>query len=93
MTYKVKMTTAFKKSYKRCQKLGMDMKLLDEIIDTLRKGDKLDQRHRDHGLTGNWIGFRECHIKPDWLLVYLLEDDILTLTAVDTGTHVDIFSK
>lgn len=71
----------------------MDMKLLDEIIDTLRRGETLDQRHRDHGLTGNWIGFRECHVKPDWLLVYLLEDDILTLTVVDTGTHADIFSK
>ena len=69
----------------------MDMKLLDEIIDTLRKGDKLDQRHRDHGLTGNWIGFRECHIKPDWLLVYSIDDEELELFLFRTGSHSDLF--
>ena len=51
----------------------------------------MEERYRDHALSGNFRGFRECHIKPDWLLVYLIENDILTLNLVDTGSHADIF--
>ena len=91
--YQVKFTTAFKKSYKLMQKRGLNMTDLDTVIDTLRQGKKLDDRYRDHSLTGNYIGFRECHIKPDWLLIYLIENDILTLTLVDTGSHSDLFNK
>ena len=90
--YEVKFTAAFKKSYRQMKKRGYDISLLDEVIDQLRQGKKLDEKYRDHGLTGNWSGFRECHVKPDWLLVYLIENDILTLTLVDTGSHADIFS-
>ena len=57
-------------------------------MDRLRRGETLEERYCDHALSGN---FRECHIKPDWLLVYLIENDILTLTLVDTGSHTDIF--
>lgn len=89
--YEVKFTTTYKKSYKLMKKRGLDVSELDEAIDILRQGKKLDEKYRDHALTGNYAGFRECHIKPDWLLVYLLENDILTLTLVDTGTHSDIF--
>ncbi len=89
--YEVKFTTTYKKSYKLMKKRGLDVSELDEVIDILRQGKKLDEKYRDHALTGNYAGFRECHIKPDWLLVYLLENDILTLTLVDTGTHSDIF--
>lgn len=89
--YQVKFTTTFKKSYKLMKKRGLDISLLDEVIDLLRQGKQLDEKYKDHALSGNFIGFRECHIKPDWLLVYLLENDILTLTLVDTGTHSDIF--
>ena len=64
---------------------------LDDVVDTLRQGKQLDAKYRDHELNGKFKGFRECHIKPDWLLVYLIENDILTLTLVDTGTHSDIF--
>lgn len=91
--YQVKFTTAYKKSYKLMQKRGLDMTALDIVVDTLRRGKTLDEKYRDHGLTGNFIGFRECHIKPDWLLIYLIENDILTLTLVDTGSHSDLFKK
>ena len=73
------------------KKRGLDLSLLDNVVDTLRQGRQLDVKYRDHELSGNFKGFRECHIKPDWLLVYLIENDILTLTLVDTGTHADIF--
>lgn len=91
--YNVKFTTAFKKSYKLMKKRGLDISALDEVVDLLRRGKQLDEKYHDHGLTGNFVGFRECHIKPDWLLVYFIENDILTLTLVDTGTHSDIFKK
>ena len=91
--YTIKYTSTFKKSYKLMQKRGLNIQELDDVVDALRQGKVLDERYRDHGLTGNFAGFRECHIKPDWLLVYLIENDVLTLTLVDTGTHSDIFRK
>lgn len=93
MMYQVKFTSAFKKSYKLMKKRGLDMSALDDVVDTLRQGKPLDEKHHDHALTGNFVGFRECHIKQDWLLIYLLENNILTLTLVDTGSHSDIFKK
>ena len=75
------------------KKRGLDLSLLDEVVDLLRQGKQLDEKYRDHSLSGGFIGFRECHIQPDWLLVYLIENDILTLTLVDTGSHSDIFKK
>ena len=91
MMYTLKFTTAFKKSYKLMKKRGLDLYLLDQVVDILRRGIPLDEKYRDHELTGSFKGFRECHIKPDWLLIYLVEKDILTLTLVDTGTHSDLF--
>ena len=82
--YQVKFTSAFKKSYKRMKKRGLDITLLDEVIEKLRLGQTLEEKYRDHELKGNFVGFRECHIKPDWLLIYLIEDDILTLTLADS---------
>ena len=93
MMYEVKFTSAFKKSYKLMKKRGLDMSALDDVVDTLRQGKPLDEKHHDHALTGSFVGFRECHIKPDWLLIYLIENNILTLTLVDTGSHSDIFKK
>ena len=90
--YEVKFTTAYKRSYKLMKKRGYDLSLLDEVIDRLQQGKTLDKKYRDNGLSGRFQGFRECHIKPDWLLVYLVEKNILTLTLVDTGTHGDIFN-
>ncbi len=91
--YQVKFTTAYKKAYKLMKKRGLDISLLDEVVDLLRQGRQLEERYRDHGLTGDLAGFRECHIKPDWLLIYLIENDILTLTLIDTGSHPDLFKK
>lgn len=73
------------------KKRGLDLSLLDNVVDMLRQGRQLAAKYRDHELSGKLKGFRECHIKPDWLLVYLIENDILTLTLVETGTHADIF--
>ena len=93
MMYQVKFTAAYKKSYKVMKKRGLDLSLLDEVVDLLRQGKRLNEKYRDHALSGNFAGFRECHIQPDWLLVYLIENDVLTLTLVDTGSHSDIFKK
>lgn len=89
--YRVKYTNAFKKAYKKMVKRGLNTSLLDDVISKLIIGEALDEKYKDHSLKGNFIGYRECHIKPDWLLVYLIEDDILTLTLVNTGSHSDIF--
>ena len=75
------------------KKRGLDISLLDEVVGLLRQGRQLEERYRDHGLTGDLAGFRECHIKPDWLLIYLIENDVLTLTLIDTGSHSDLFRK
>ena len=91
--YQVKFTTAYKKSYKLMKKRGLNISLLNEVVDLLRQGRQLEERYHDHGLTGDLAGFRECHIKPDWLLIYLIENDILTLTLIDTGSHSDLFRK
>ena len=91
--YKIKFTSAYKKSYKLMKKRGMDLSLLNDVVDRLRQGLPLEERHHDHELKGRFAGFRECHIKPDWLLIYLLENEILTLTLVDTGSHSDLFQK
>lgn len=70
---------------------GKDVTILDNVIEMLRKGITLDEKYKDHQLTGNFALFRECHIKSDWLLIYMIENDILTLTLIDTGSHSDLF--
>ena len=89
--YKVKITNTFKRSYKLMKKRGLAISLLDKDIDDIRQGKELDIKYRNHELKGKFKGFYECHIQPDWLLIYLIENDILTLTLVDTGSHADIF--
>ncbi len=83
-------TTQFKKDYKLALKRHLDIELLDDIIRTLSRGEPLPERNRDHALTGNWAGHRECHILPDWLLIYRIEDDVLVLTLARTGSHGDL---
>lgn len=63
------------------------------MVATLAMGDPLPEKRKDHTLTGNWVGHRECHIQPDWLLVYRIEDNVLVLTLSRTGTHSDLFGK
>ena len=82
-----------KKDYKLALKRHMDIALLDDIIRILSRGEPLPEKNRDHALTGDWVGHRECHILPDWLLVYRIENDVLVLTLARTGTHSDLFGK
>lgn len=91
MKYRLEITTKFKKDYKKCKKRGYDMSLLEEVIDTLVAGKELDRKYRDHLLHGNYEGFHECHILPDWLLIYSKKENQLVLTAVRMGTHSDLF--
>ena len=91
--YTVKPTTQFKKDYKRAMKRGLKIELLEKVVELLAMGEALPEKNRDHELSGNWIGHRECHIQPDWLLVYRIEDDVLVLTLTRTGTHSDLFGK
>lgn len=86
-------TNQFKKDYKQAMKRHLNIELLDDIIRKLAKCEALPEKNRDHALTGNWVGHRECHIQPDWLLVYRIEDDVLVLTLARTGTHSDLFGK
>ena len=86
-------TTQFKKDYKLALRRHLDIELLDNIIRSLSRGEPLPERNKDHALTGDWVGHRECHILPDWLLVYRIEDDVLVLTLARTGTHSDLFGK
>ncbi|MCM1251355.1 MAG: type II toxin-antitoxin system YafQ family toxin [Clostridium sp.] len=86
-------TGQFRKDYKRMKKRGCDMEMLEKIIDVLMAQQPLPERCRDHGLTGNYAGFRECHILPDWLLIYAIDKGKLILTASRTGTHADLFAK
>ena len=86
-------TTQFKKDYKLALKRNMDIELLDNIIRALSRGEILPEKNKDHSLSGDWVGNRECHIQPDWLLVYRIDDDVLVLTLSRTGTHSDLFNR
>ena len=91
--YIVKFTTQFKKDYKLAIKRGLKIKLLEEVISAIAMGESLPAKYKDHALTGNLTNHRECHILPDWLLVYRIDEDILVLTLFRTGTHSDLFGK
>ena len=84
-------TAQFRHDYKLMKKRGCERELIETVLDKLLNGCPLEAAHRDHALTGNYAGFRECHIKPDWLLVYKIERDRLVLVAQRTGTHSDLF--
>ena len=75
--YTVKYTSGFKKDYKRAIKRGLKIELLEQVVALLAMGEPLPEKNRDHDLSGNWVGHRECHILPDWLLIYRIEDDVL----------------
>ena len=85
------MTTQFRKDLKRINKQVKDLSLLKDVLQTLREEQALEEKYRDHALTGNYIGFRECHVQPDWLLVYAINKEELILTASRTGSHSDLF--
>lgn len=91
--YTIKPTSQFKKDFKLAQKRHLNIDLLKDIITKLANGIPLDEKNKDHALSGNWIGHRECHILPDWLLIYRMEENVLVLTLSRTGTHSDLFGK
>ena len=89
--YEIKNTTQFKKDYKLAKRRGLDINLLKGIITKLANGEVLAPKHKDHPRSGDWVGHRECHIQPDWLLVYRYDNDVLVITLSRTGTHSDLF--
>lgn len=91
MKYEIQPTNRFKKDLKLCKSRGYDINLITDIIKRLSNGDKLEEKYKDHDLSGNWSGYRECHIQPDWLLIYKIDGKELILYLTRTGTHSDLF--
>jgi len=89
--YKIERTSRFKKDYKLIKKRGYDIRLLQEIVSILVEGDTLPEKYLDHPLKGDYKGCRECHITPDWLLIYEVVENTLKLYLTRTGTHSDLF--
>ena len=89
--FELELTRQYLKDLKLARKRGLDESKLNEIILKLVSGEELPKKNRDHSLTGNYKGFRECHISPDWWLVYSRDITIKIVTLVRTGTHSDLF--
>lgn len=87
----IKYQTMFKKDVKRIKKRGYNLKLLEDVIEMLSNQQELPPKYRDHNLSGDYAGCRECHITPDWLLVYEIHENELLLYLTRTGTHSDLF--
>jgi len=90
MKYKVDRTGRFRREYRKLSKRGYNMTLIEEVISILATGKNLDLKHRDHPLAGDYTGFRECHIAPDWLLIYKIEADMLILVFKEPE-HIAIY--
>lgn len=93
MKYTVEMTSGFKHDYKVVKKRGCNLNLLQDVVDMLSNGETLPEKYKDHSLSGNLREYRECHIQPDWLLIYKIDDDKLILVLTATGSHSDLFKK
>ena len=91
MKYAVDTTSAFKRDYKRALKRHLPIEKLQAVVAKLANGEPLPPANRDHALTGNWANHRECHIAPDWLLIYQIKESVLVLELTRTGTHADLF--
>lgn len=89
--YTLKPSSRFKKDLKRCKKAGLNLDELKTIIHLLKCGESLPAQYHDHALKGDFTGSRECHIQPDWLLIYEVDDGELILTLVRTGSHAQLF--
>ncbi|MEG1822915.1 MAG: type II toxin-antitoxin system YafQ family toxin [Clostridiales bacterium] len=89
--YEIQRTSQFKKDFKLAVKRGNDVSLLFNVIHLLSRGENLSEEYKDHSLSGNYFGYRECHIQPDWLLVYKRTENLLVLSLYRTGTHSDLF--
>lgn len=82
-------TSQFKKDFKRIKKRGNDLNKLKEVVSAIANSEALQERHRDHAISGNWSGSRDCHIEPDWILIYRVDGEFLFLER--TGSHSDLF--
>lgn len=91
MKYEVRFTGQFKKDLKLAKKQGKDTTELFQVIDKLANGEVLEVKYRDHSLSGKYKGCRECHVEPDWLLIYEIDDGILVLMLYRTGSHSELF--
>ena len=91
MKYSVKPTSKFRKDRKRIKKRGYNLQLLEDVVEKLATGKQLEPKYNDHQLHGNMKDFRECHITPDWLLIYRIDENVLILWLMETGTHADLF--
>ncbi|MBO5362586.1 MAG: type II toxin-antitoxin system YafQ family toxin [Prevotella sp.] len=90
MKYELIIASSFKRDYKKILKRKYDVTLLDDIVNKLQNGEELPEKNHDHALSGEWKGYRECHILPDWLLVYKISDEQLVLSLTRTGSHSDL---
>lgn len=93
MKYKVEFTNQFKKDLKLARKQDKNLDKLFKAIEILANGDRLDEKYHDHDLTGNYKGVRECHVEPDWLLIYEIRDNVLVLMLYRLGSHSELFKK
>lgn len=89
--YTIERTNSFKKAFKRCVKRGLDVSLFETAINILVETGTLPKKYRPHKLSGQYRELWECHISPDWLLIWSQNDETLTLILIDTGSHSDIF--
>lgn len=89
--YDIVFTSKMKKDVKLMKKRNKNLNLLVDILDKLANGEVLPAKNKDHQLSGSWQGFRECHIEPDWLLIYRIDNSELILFATSTGSHSDLF--
>ena len=93
MKYEVKFTNQFKKDFKLAKKQNKDLNKLFDVVNILAEGGILEAKYRDHDLSGEYKGTRECHVEPDWLLVYEIQNDVLVLILYRLGTHSELFEK
>ena len=89
--YRIEMSSKFRRELKTARKRGYDMDKLEAVVELLANGISLPSKNKDHVLAGNYESFRECHIAPDWLLIYRVENEMLVLYLLRTGSHADLF--
>lgn len=87
---KIVQTSIFKKHLKQCRRRSWDMTALEDVVGMLQRGETLSEKYRDHALSGDRIDQRDCHVKPDWILIYRIREDALILQLLDTGSHSDL---
>lgn len=91
MSLSIRQSTQFRRDIKRLGRQVADLSELESVVKILAEGETLEEKYRDHPLTGNWRGYRDCHIRPDWLLLYRITDEELQLAR--TGNHADLFGR